>query len=151
MRILQDAAPDRVAVFDLENADGVPIYVHAKICVVDDVWLTCGSDNFNRRSWTNDSELTCAVIDPTRDEREPRQLDAHGDGARRLPRDLRLAGLGASTSAATRTTRSSSTRPARSRSGAGRRTPSTRGTPAGAAVRDRPGRCGGTGPTRWAA
>jgi phosphatidylserine/phosphatidylglycerophosphate/cardiolipin synthase-like enzyme len=90
MRILQDAAPDRVAVFDLENADGVPIYVHAKICVVDDVWLTCGSDNFNRRSWTNDSELTCAVIDPTRDTREPRQIDAHGDGARRLPRELRL-------------------------------------------------------------
>ena len=60
--------PDRVAFFDLENADGVPIYVHAKICVVDDVWCTCGSDNFNRRSWTNDSELTCAVLDPERDE-----------------------------------------------------------------------------------
>jgi phosphatidylserine/phosphatidylglycerophosphate/cardiolipin synthase-like enzyme len=90
MGILAEAAPDRVAVFDLENAAGVPIYVHAKICVVDDVWLTCGSDNFNRRSWTNDSELTCAVIDRTRDSREPRALDAQGDGARRLARDLRL-------------------------------------------------------------
>jgi phosphatidylserine/phosphatidylglycerophosphate/cardiolipin synthase-like enzyme len=40
----------------------VPIYVHAKVCVVDDEWFTCGSDNFNRRSWTNDSELTCAVV-----------------------------------------------------------------------------------------
>jgi phosphatidylserine/phosphatidylglycerophosphate/cardiolipin synthase-like enzyme len=90
MRILREAAPGRVEVFDLENAHGVPIYVHAKVCVVDDVWLTCGSDNFNRRSWTNDSELTCAVIDHTRDDREPRQLDGDGDGARRLPRDLRL-------------------------------------------------------------
>jgi phosphatidylserine/phosphatidylglycerophosphate/cardiolipin synthase-like enzyme len=36
--------------------------VHAKVCVVDDEWFTCGSDNFNRRSWTNDSELTCAVV-----------------------------------------------------------------------------------------
>jgi phosphatidylserine/phosphatidylglycerophosphate/cardiolipin synthase-like enzyme len=90
MRILRDAAPERVEVFDLENAAGVPIYVHAKVCVVDDVWLTCGSDNFNRRSWTNDSELTCAVVDHTRDGREPRQLDGHGDGARRLARDLRL-------------------------------------------------------------
>jgi phosphatidylserine/phosphatidylglycerophosphate/cardiolipin synthase-like enzyme len=26
--------------------------------------MTCGSDNFNRRSWTHDSELTCAIVDP---------------------------------------------------------------------------------------
>jgi phosphatidylserine/phosphatidylglycerophosphate/cardiolipin synthase-like enzyme len=90
MRMLREAAPDRFAVYDLENAHGVPIYVHAKICIVDDVWMTCGSDNFNRRSWTNDSELTCAVIDPTRDEREPRDLSLDGDGARVLPRNLRL-------------------------------------------------------------
>ncbi|MEU4190795.1 phospholipase D-like domain-containing protein [Kribbella sp. NPDC026611] len=55
---------DRVAVFDLENESGVPIYVHAKVCIIDDTWMTCGSDNFNRRSWTNDSELTCAVDSP---------------------------------------------------------------------------------------
>lgn len=55
---------DRVAVYDLENEDGVPIYVHAKVCIVDDAWMTCGSDNFNRRSWTNDSELTCAMDSP---------------------------------------------------------------------------------------
>ncbi len=90
LTLLREAAPDRVSVFDLENASGVPVYVHAKVCIVDDVWLTCGSDNFNRRSWTNDSELTCAVIDDDSDDREPRRLDAHGDGARRLARDLRL-------------------------------------------------------------
>lgn len=90
MRMLRAAAPDRVAVYDLENLRGVPIYVHAKICVVDDVWFTCGSDNFNRRSWTSDSELSCAVVDSARDPREPRDLSASGDGARRLPRDLRL-------------------------------------------------------------
>jgi phosphatidylserine/phosphatidylglycerophosphate/cardiolipin synthase-like enzyme len=90
IHLLRDLAPDRFAVYDLENAVGTPIYVHAKICVVDDVWMTCGSDNFNRRSWTNDSELTCAVIDPTRDRREPADLSAHGDGARKLARDLRL-------------------------------------------------------------
>lgn len=88
--LLRDVAPDRFEAYNLENAAGVPIYVHAKICVVDDVWFTCGSDNFNRRSWTSDSELTCAVIDTTRDEREPRDVSAHGDGARRLARDLRL-------------------------------------------------------------
>ncbi|HEU4948256.1 MAG TPA: phospholipase D-like domain-containing protein [Kribbella sp.] len=90
MRLLQRTAPDRVGIYDLENSAGVPIYVHAKICVVDDVWFTCGSDNFNRRSWTNDSELTCAVIDSTLDGREPRDLSGQGDGARRAARDLRL-------------------------------------------------------------
>ena len=63
MSMLRRAAPDRVGIFDLENSDGTPIYVHAKVCIVDDVWMTCGSDNFNRRSWTMDSELTCAVVD----------------------------------------------------------------------------------------
>ena len=27
------------AVYDLENEDGVPIYVHAKVCIVDDEWF----------------------------------------------------------------------------------------------------------------
>ena len=90
IRLLEDAAPGRVGFFDLENAEGTPIYVHAKVCIVDDVWFTCGSDNFNRRSWTNDSELTCAVLDSTRDQREPADPGGCGDGARRLPRELRL-------------------------------------------------------------
>lgn len=58
-----DAAPDRVAVYGIENHAGTPVYVHAKTCIVDDTWATIGSDNFNRRSWTHDSELTAAVID----------------------------------------------------------------------------------------
>jgi phosphatidylserine/phosphatidylglycerophosphate/cardiolipin synthase-like enzyme len=88
--LLRGVAPERVLVVDLENADGVPIYVHAKVCIVDDVWFTCGSDNVNLRSWTNDSEVTCAVLDSTRDSREPVDLTGRGDGARRLARDLRL-------------------------------------------------------------
>ncbi len=60
---LTGAAADRVAVFGLENDAGTPIYVHAKVCMVDDTWATIGSDNFNRRSWTHDSELTAAVVD----------------------------------------------------------------------------------------
>ncbi len=57
------AAPDRVAVYGIENHAGTPVYVHAKVCVVDDTWATVGSDNFNRRSWTHDSELSAVVVD----------------------------------------------------------------------------------------
>lgn len=56
-------APERVAFFGLENHAGTPVYVHAKVCVLDDAWASIGSDNFCRRSWTNDSELSAAVLD----------------------------------------------------------------------------------------
>ncbi|MDN7121489.1 phospholipase [Nocardioides sp. ChNu-153] len=62
---LYDVAPGRVAAYSIENRAGVPVYVHAKVCIIDDTWATTGSDNFNRRSWTHDSELTAAVLDPT--------------------------------------------------------------------------------------
>jgi phosphatidylserine/phosphatidylglycerophosphate/cardiolipin synthase-like enzyme len=61
--VLAAAGRDRVAVYGIENENGTPIYVHAKVCVVDDHWAAVGSDNFNRRSWTYDSELNVAVID----------------------------------------------------------------------------------------
>ena len=61
----KEASPERVHVFDIENHEGTPVYVHAKVCVVDDIWASVGSDNFNRRSWTHDSELSCAVLDDT--------------------------------------------------------------------------------------
>ncbi len=90
LEICRKAAGDRVHVFDVENHAGTPVYVHAKVCVVDDVWATIGSDNFNRRSWSHDSELCCAVLDSTLDEREPRDPAGRGDGARRYARELRL-------------------------------------------------------------
>lgn len=61
--LLHRAGGDRVAVYSPENAEGTPVYVHAKVCVIDDTWAIVGSDNFNRRSWTHDSELSCAVIE----------------------------------------------------------------------------------------
>src|SRR3712207_2973379 len=79
-----------VHVFDVENHEGTPVYVHAKVCAVDDVWASVGSDNFNRRSWTHDSELSSAVLDTTRDPREPRDPAGTGAGARTFARDLRL-------------------------------------------------------------
>ena len=87
---LDAAGGDRVAVYDLENDENRPVYVHSKVCVVDDLWAAIGSDNLNRRSWTHDSEISCAVIDSTRDDREPLDPTGRGDGARRFARDIRL-------------------------------------------------------------
>jgi phosphatidylserine/phosphatidylglycerophosphate/cardiolipin synthase-like enzyme len=84
------AGPGRVAVYDLENDAGTPIYVHSKVCIVDDVWLAVGSDNLNRRSWTHDSEISCSVIDSRRDGRAPTDPAGLGDGARVLARDTRI-------------------------------------------------------------
>src|SRR5450631_1257234 len=61
---LHEVAPGRVAIYGLESPEGAPVYVHAKVCIIDDQWASVGSDNFNRRSWTHDSELTAAVFDP---------------------------------------------------------------------------------------
>lgn len=63
MREMLKVAPDRVAVYGIENHAGTPVYVHAKTCIIDGTWATIGSDNFNRRSWTHDSELSAAVVD----------------------------------------------------------------------------------------
>ncbi|MDQ1468156.1 MAG: hypothetical protein QOH10_2571 [Actinomycetota bacterium] len=90
VEILRRAGGERVAVYDLENIHDTPIYVHAKVCVVDDVLMVVGSDNLNRRSWTHDSEISCSVIDTKLDEREPIDPAGLGDGARHLAREARL-------------------------------------------------------------
>lgn len=87
---LRRAGGGRVAVYALENHAGTPVYVHAKVCVIDDVWASVGSDNVNLRSWTHDSELTCAVMDEATDPREPHDPGGFGDGARAFARELRL-------------------------------------------------------------
>lgn len=88
--LLREAGADRVVVLDVENEAGVPVYIHSKVCIIDDIWVAIGSDNFNRRSWTHDSELTAAVIDDERDPREPVDPTGNGDGARVFARNLRL-------------------------------------------------------------
>ncbi|TIC79768.1 phospholipase [Nocardioides sp. GY 10113] len=63
MQRILEAGGDRVAVFGLTNEAGMPVYVHSKTCIIDHRWASVGSDNLNRRSWTSDSEIACAVID----------------------------------------------------------------------------------------
>jgi phosphatidylserine/phosphatidylglycerophosphate/cardiolipin synthase-like enzyme len=90
LRILRRYARDRIHLYNVENHEGTPVYVHAKVVVVDDVWAMVGSDNLNRRSWTHDSELSIAVLDAEHDPRAPQDAPGTGDGARVFARDLRL-------------------------------------------------------------
>ncbi|MGI8411301.1 MAG: phospholipase D-like domain-containing protein [Solirubrobacteraceae bacterium] len=41
-----------------------PLYVHAKIGIVDDAWLTIGSANLNEHSFFNDSEMNIVSCEP---------------------------------------------------------------------------------------
>ena len=41
-----------------------PVYVHAKIGIVDDRWLTIGSANLNEHSLFNDTEMNIVTHDP---------------------------------------------------------------------------------------
>jgi phosphatidylserine/phosphatidylglycerophosphate/cardiolipin synthase-like enzyme len=40
------------------------VYVHAKIAIVDDIWMTIGSANLNAHSLFNDSEMNVVTCDP---------------------------------------------------------------------------------------
>jgi phosphatidylserine/phosphatidylglycerophosphate/cardiolipin synthase-like enzyme len=59
----------RIQVFCLAtstNIDGVehyrPIYVHAKVAIIDDLWSTVGSGNLNNRGMRDDTEMNVATL-----------------------------------------------------------------------------------------
>jgi phosphatidylserine/phosphatidylglycerophosphate/cardiolipin synthase-like enzyme len=61
-----DAAGDlssRVLILNPHNDAAEPTYVHCKMILADDLWMSIGSANMSRRSMTYDSELTAASID----------------------------------------------------------------------------------------
>jgi phosphatidylserine/phosphatidylglycerophosphate/cardiolipin synthase-like enzyme len=45
------------------GAGGRPVYVHAKVAIVDDAWLTVGSANLNEHSLFNDTEMNVVTRD----------------------------------------------------------------------------------------
>jgi phosphatidylserine/phosphatidylglycerophosphate/cardiolipin synthase-like enzyme len=63
-----DAGADRFLACTLYARDGArtaPVYVHAKIGIVDDRWLTLGSANLNEHSLFNDTEVNVVSCDPS--------------------------------------------------------------------------------------
>ena len=64
------AAQGRIQAFCLASSSEVdgeelyrPIYVHAKIAIVDDLWSTVGSANLNNRGMRDDTEMNVAALD----------------------------------------------------------------------------------------
>ena len=97
------------------------VYVHAKVGIVDDRWLTIGSANLNAHSLLNDTEMN--VVTPRR-----------GSPARRA------SGSGPSISSATRTPSAATRRPWSTSSGG--RSPRSSCTGSSTASRSRTGSCG---------
>ncbi|HYC91749.1 MAG TPA: phospholipase D-like domain-containing protein [Thermoanaerobaculia bacterium] len=54
---------DRVVIAHPVTNSGVPVYVHAKGMIADDLWMSIGSSNLSRRSMSVDSEINAASID----------------------------------------------------------------------------------------
>ncbi|MFI5275048.1 MAG: phospholipase D family protein, partial [Ktedonobacterales bacterium] len=64
------AQAGRLNFYTLAASDGAPgaaryrpIYVHAKVAIVDDRWATVGSANLNSRGMSHDAELNIAALD----------------------------------------------------------------------------------------
>jgi phosphatidylserine/phosphatidylglycerophosphate/cardiolipin synthase-like enzyme len=64
------AAEGRIRAFCLATGAEVdgellyrPIYVHAKVAIIDDLWATVGSANLNNRGMRDDTEMNVAVLD----------------------------------------------------------------------------------------
>ncbi|OWZ03103.1 PhosphoLipase D [Phytophthora megakarya] len=53
--------PNKVQIYTTKSE--LDIYVHTKLVLIDDVYVSLGSANWNRRSMTSDSELNANVID----------------------------------------------------------------------------------------
>ncbi len=62
-----DAGRGRVfasTVYARSGSRADPIYVHSKLAIVDDAWLTVGSANLNEHSLFNDTEMNLVTHDP---------------------------------------------------------------------------------------
>ncbi len=51
-------------VYSHNGSKSRPVYVHAKLAIIDDRWLTVGSANLNDHSLFNDTEVNLVVYDP---------------------------------------------------------------------------------------
>ncbi|XP_049850459.1 uncharacterized protein LOC126322621 [Schistocerca gregaria] len=66
---IYSVAPNRVGIYSLvtQNPDDPrhlePIYVHSKLCIIDDQWMIAGSTNMDNLSFFYSSELSVEILD----------------------------------------------------------------------------------------
>ncbi|KAG6946257.1 hypothetical protein JG688_00016145 [Phytophthora aleatoria] len=58
---IQKLYPNKLQVYSTKKE--LNLYIHSKVVIIDDVYLSVGSANWNRRSMTSDSELGANIID----------------------------------------------------------------------------------------
>ncbi|TMW67208.1 hypothetical protein Poli38472_012324 [Pythium oligandrum] len=58
---IQKRFPNKFQLYTTKEAKN--LYIHSKVVIVDDVYLSIGSSNWNRRSMTSDSEIGANVVD----------------------------------------------------------------------------------------
>ncbi|KAF1317550.1 Phospholipase d gamma 2, partial [Globisporangium splendens] len=63
VRPLTTQFPEKVHLFTMKPA--LDLYIHTKAVVIDDVFLSIGSANWNQRSMTSDSEIAANMVDQT--------------------------------------------------------------------------------------
>ncbi|POM65084.1 PhosphoLipase D, Pi-PLD-like-3 [Phytophthora palmivora] len=58
---IQEAYPDKFKLYTTKEAR--QLYIHSKLVIVDDVYVSLGSANWNRRSMTSDTEIGINIVD----------------------------------------------------------------------------------------
>ncbi|KAJ0400956.1 hypothetical protein ATCC90586_007617 [Pythium insidiosum] len=58
---LQRQFPNKFQLFTTKRSRG--LYIHSKLVIIDDAYVSVGSANWNRRSMTSDSEINANVVD----------------------------------------------------------------------------------------
>ncbi|KAL4114249.1 hypothetical protein PRIC2_014929 [Phytophthora ramorum] len=58
---IQEAYPDKFKLYSTKESK--ELYIHSKLVIVDDVYVSLGSANWNRRSMTSDTEIGINIVD----------------------------------------------------------------------------------------
>ncbi|PRP83108.1 hypothetical protein PROFUN_09787 [Planoprotostelium fungivorum] len=69
LNTIKKTAPQRVGIYGILQQDSKssrvePVYIHSKICIIDDEWILTGSSNMDNMSFFYSSELSFSMMNP---------------------------------------------------------------------------------------
>ncbi|KAE8911739.1 hypothetical protein PF005_g19115 [Phytophthora fragariae] len=79
---IREKYPDKFHIYTIKAER--QLLIHTKVVIIDDVYLSVGSANWNRRSMTSDTELNADIVDSDTVE------SPEGVTVGKLPRDFRI-------------------------------------------------------------